>query len=511
MSGSERIIKLKADEIIKVYLRRIMAILVITLILLMVNGDVLLEIMAVNRVLSTVILTSFLLGVFLCCRNFYRLKWDFTVLCDLDNLLSVRRDGIALRQYQGKTYMTSELYQRLESSIEFDQSGVMVQGLKPSIARSLIDMVKNGVVERRNLMSYFSNLLIYLGLIGTFIGLFATVGSITGLIGFLAAGLSGEEDLAQMLVILIQQLEEPLSGMGIAFGTSLAGLSGSIVISALAMNVNRASALFAKTYSDWLIEFAISDNANQGGNVVSPKPGAQEGGKLEADNIVSRLDQLMALEERQLSLMETMTDSYRQQSEAIRQLLNQQTMESLCAAVQSRGEQLVQLGQRMTAELEAQRVLTEQQLENQQVYQSQATSLGNKMFDLQMLAREHGEQGNRTLDAILDQIQQLPDSLQSATADQVAQVAHTLEQSLVRRVCGFLTRYVRRLCRLGRHHNRRQVDSLVETVQTSEARIIQENQAQIEAIQKKQNSLALRLLRGIHRLYRHSLRRNNNK
>ena len=310
MSGSNQVIMRKSREIIKVYLLRIMTILVSTSVLLLVNGNVLLEIMAVNRVLSTVIILSFLLGVFLCCRNFYRLKWDFKVLCDLDDLLFVRKDSVALKQYQGKTYLTSELYLRLEASVEFDQSGTMISGLKPSATRSLIDIVKNAVVERRALMGYFSNLQIYLGLLGTFIGLFATVGSITNLIGFLAAGLSGEEDLAKMLVILIQQLEEPLSGMGIAFGTSLAGLCGSIVISALAMNVNRASALFAKIYSDWLIEFSFSDSKKQeqspAKKLTSPETGTPGSVQATTDHLDTRLEQLAAIEERQLSLIKTM-------------------------------------------------------------------------------------------------------------------------------------------------------------------------------------------------------------
>ena len=184
-------------------------------------------------------------------------------------------------------------------------------------------------------------------------------------------------------------------------------------------------------------------------------------------------------------------------------MLKHQDVAPLCTAIERRGEQLIQLGHQMAGGLEAQRTLQSQQLQNQQTSQSQLNRLSNEMFNL----NQQGEQSNRTLEAILSQIQQLPDSLNSATAEQVEQATNALPQ----RVSGLLIRYIRRLYRLGRKDNRRQVDTLMETVNESAARVSRANEKQlekqIEAVHQKQNTLALRLLRGIHRLYQRSLRR----
>ena len=494
MSEQKRVFEQKSHEIIKVYRQRIVLILVSVLVLLGFNIDMLVNILSANRVLSLIITTAFLVGILLCCRNFYRLQCDFKVLCDLDHLLMVTRSTLALRQYSGKTYLTSELYERLETSIEFDDDGNMTSGLKPAAARSLIDMVKNAVVERRTLIGYFSSLLVYLGLLGTFIGLFATVGSITGIIGLLSAGLSGEDDLTKMLVMLIQQLEKPLSGMSIAFGTSLAGLCGSIVISALAMNVNRASALFAKMYSDWLIEFVLARN-DQGAPNTANRSNAELFAALAPGEIDRRLEQLVLSNEQQLSFIESLTD----------------VLEKQAKVLQSQGEQLIQLSQKVVDnQLEQQQQLS-QQWDRQHAYQSQATTMQDDSLELQRQLQAQSEEGNRALVAIADQLNQLPDTLGAFTADQVQQATKALEQSLSQRIFGFLKRYLRRLFRINRQHRQQQVASLSREIRSSEQAINETTEKQLaeqmKSIQGKQATVIMKLFRSIHRLYRRTLNR----
>jgi hypothetical protein len=99
---------------------------------------------------------------------------------------------------------------------------------------------------------YISNLLVFLGLLGTFWGLLQTVNAVGATIAGLAAT-SGpaEEAVAQ----LIRNLQEPLSGMGTAFSSSLFGLGGSLIVGFLDLQASQAQGRFYSDFEDWLVGF----------------------------------------------------------------------------------------------------------------------------------------------------------------------------------------------------------------------------------------------------------------
>src|SRR5262249_57532288 len=84
--------------------------------------------------------------------------------------------------------------------------------------------------ERRELARYLIGLLIFLGLLGTFWGLLETIGAVADAIAKLQVTGS---DALQMFATLKQSIEGPLKGMSPAFGASLFGLSGSLVLAFL--------------------------------------------------------------------------------------------------------------------------------------------------------------------------------------------------------------------------------------------------------------------------------------
>lgn len=116
-------------------------------------------------------------------------------------------------------------------------------------SRTILDSVGTRLDETRDTARYLIGLLVFLGLLGTFWGLLTTIGSISATIQSLdpAAG-----DAATVLDSVKTGLSAPLSGMGTAFSSSLFGLSGSMVLGFLDLQIGRAQNRFYTELEDWL-------------------------------------------------------------------------------------------------------------------------------------------------------------------------------------------------------------------------------------------------------------------
>jgi hypothetical protein len=118
-----------------------------------------------------------------------------------------------------------------------------------SSMRTMLDSIANRLDESRDISRYLTGLLVFLGLLGTFWGLLATIGSIGQTIQSLDPG-SG--DANSVLESLKQGLSAPLSGMGTAFSSSLFGLAGSLVLGFLDLQAGRAQTRFYTELENWL-------------------------------------------------------------------------------------------------------------------------------------------------------------------------------------------------------------------------------------------------------------------
>lgn len=115
--------------------------------------------------------------------------------------------------------------------------------------RSLLDSLGTRLDESREISRYMIGLLIFLGLLGTFWGLLQTVNTI----GNVIAGLSlGDGDLVSAFNALKVGLGGPLAGMGAAFGASLFGLAGSLVVGFLDLQAGQAQNRFYNELEEWL-------------------------------------------------------------------------------------------------------------------------------------------------------------------------------------------------------------------------------------------------------------------
>ncbi|HEX4504524.1 MAG TPA: flagellar motor protein MotA [Alphaproteobacteria bacterium] len=139
--------------------------------------------------------------------------------------------------------------------------------LTPTALRAVLDGIAIRLDESREIARYFTGLLIFLGLLGTFWGLLKTVGSV----GAVVNGLSVTADPTELFTNLKAGLEGPLSGMGTAFGSSLLGLAGSLVLGFLDLQMGQAQNRFFVDLENWLFA-AAGPNARELGEEASPLP-----------------------------------------------------------------------------------------------------------------------------------------------------------------------------------------------------------------------------------------------
>ncbi|TMV09912.1 biopolymer transporter ExbB [Ruegeria sediminis] len=139
--------------------------------------------------------------------------------------------------------------------------------------RSILDSVSERIEEEREITRYITNVLIYLGLLGTFFGLATTVPAVVDTIRSLNPQ-EGEEGLA-VFNRLMTGLEAQLGGMGVAFGSSLLGLAGSLIVGLLELFAGHGQNRFYRELEEWLstitrVGFAAGDEGSAELAVLTP-------------------------------------------------------------------------------------------------------------------------------------------------------------------------------------------------------------------------------------------------
>jgi hypothetical protein len=147
-----------------------------------------------------------------------------------------------------------------------DRMGRMA--ISSTMMRGILDSIAARLDEARDMSRYMTGLLVFLGLLGTFWGLIETVGSVGGVVNTLKPG----GDAGAVFEALKEGLAAPLSGMGIAFSSSLFGLAGSLVLGFLDLQTSQAQNRFYTDLEDWL-----STTVRDLGGSIEPNGGAPAG------------------------------------------------------------------------------------------------------------------------------------------------------------------------------------------------------------------------------------------
>lgn len=132
--------------------------------------------------------------------------------------------------------------------------------------RSILDSVATRIDEARDITRYLANLLIFLGLLGTFYGLATTVPAVVETIRALAPQ-EGETGL-EVFEKLMGGLEAQLGGMAVAFSSSLLGLAGSLVVGLLELFAAHGQNRFYRELEEWMSGFTRVSLASGDGDAV---------------------------------------------------------------------------------------------------------------------------------------------------------------------------------------------------------------------------------------------------
>jgi hypothetical protein len=199
-----------------------------------------------NPSLNTLIISVLLIGIVLSVRQVIRLYPEIAWVNNFrlaDPGLAVERPPVLLAP------MAAMLGSRM---------GRMA--MSSQLMRGILDSIATRLDEARDILRYMTGLLVFLGLLGTFWGLIATVSSVGGVIQSLKA----TGDAGSMFDSLRQGLAAPLSGMGISFSSSLFGLAGSLILGFLDLQSSQAQNRFYTELEDWL-STTVYDQATEPG------------------------------------------------------------------------------------------------------------------------------------------------------------------------------------------------------------------------------------------------------
>ncbi len=201
-----------------------------------------------NPYLNVVIIFVFSVGVLTCFLQVTQIFTSVSWIVDFANNVPGHDDVTAPR-----------LLAPLASLLRARGARSQITG---SAATSIMDSVATRIDEARDITRYLTNLLIFLGLLGTFWGLATTVPAVVETIRSLAP--KEGETAVQVFGKLMGGLQTQLGGMGVAFSSSLLGLAGSLVLGLLELFASHGQNRFYRELEEWLtsitrLGFAGSD------------------------------------------------------------------------------------------------------------------------------------------------------------------------------------------------------------------------------------------------------------
>src|SRR4029079_3026580 len=187
----------------RIFLVRMLVFLILcSLIVVVIHPQILVAFKA-NPPLNALIIGALVIGIILAFRQFIRLFPEVAWV-----------NGFRLAD-PGITVERSPVRLAPRAAILGDRVGRM--SMSTQTMRTILDSIAIRLDEAREISRYMTGLLIFLGLLGTFWGVFETVVSVGSVINNLKVG----GDANATFDSLRDGLAAPLSGMGISFSSSL--------------------------------------------------------------------------------------------------------------------------------------------------------------------------------------------------------------------------------------------------------------------------------------------------
>ncbi|MEZ5796041.1 MAG: biopolymer transporter ExbB [Paracoccaceae bacterium] len=282
------------------------------------------DIIRTNPLLNGLIAGVFLLGVITCF-------WQVWILAQ-----SVSWIENFVRQIPGADAAAPpRLLAPLASLLKSRGSARMT--ISSSSGRSILESVAQRVDEARDITRYLINLLVFLGLLGTFWGLATTVPAVVETIRGLAPQ-DGESGL-DIFGKLMGGLESQLGGMGTAFSSSLMGLAGSLVVGLLELFAGHGQNRFYRELEEWLSSITRIGLAGDG-------DGADASAMVQVlDHMAGQMEGLQVLQAQSDAARALLDDRLAGLSEAVDRLSQRMAQSDPAAATQAEALSRIAEGQ----------------------------------------------------------------------------------------------------------------------------------------------------------------------
>ena len=214
-------------KIVGKYILRILLFLVLISSLLYLYIEKLINFYLTNQTLNSIIIFIITVGIIYILRQTLLLKNEYNWLIK----------STSSKQPSKLSVKSPNLLKYLDTFLK-EHSGKFI--FSQSAMKSIMESLDGRLTESREISRYLIGLTIFLGLLGTFWGLLETINSV----GITVSSLNFSEDTQRLFKVLKQGLEEPLSGMGTAFSSSLFGLGGSLILGFLDLQSSQAQNRF---------------------------------------------------------------------------------------------------------------------------------------------------------------------------------------------------------------------------------------------------------------------------
>ena len=224
-------------KIIGKYLIRILFFLSIISGLLFLHFRNLESFFLTNQTLNSVILIVIGSGIIFVIKQLINIKNELNWLNNIFKLSSGSK--LSVRSPKLLKYLDN-YFKEHSGKFIFSQSSM----------KTVMESLEGRLIESREISRYMIGLTIFLGLLGTFWGLLETINSVS----ITVKGLDFSENTQKLFQVLKQGLEQPLSGMGTAFSSSLFGLGGSLILGFLDLQSNQAQNRFYNEVEEKLSE-----------------------------------------------------------------------------------------------------------------------------------------------------------------------------------------------------------------------------------------------------------------
>jgi hypothetical protein len=265
-----------------------------------------------------VIVVAFLVGVVLACLALKRYRAD-------DDLMWRWRAAPAgpARERVLDAWAQASWVLSVLRALGSDQAAALERQAR---LESELSALRERLAARMTAPNYLAGTLIGLGLVGTFMGLIATLGDLGRLFESLMGSSRPDVNPTDLFADMVRRLQEPMRGMGTAFVSSLFGLVASLLLGLTALTVGRVGGRLADDIAELVrhveAERAQAWAAEEASSAATERETLALELKLRAEEWRRVLDDLLELQNRQERQALMMRGEIAEMAESTRTLVN---------------------------------------------------------------------------------------------------------------------------------------------------------------------------------------------